>query len=47
MYSKEVVRELEVQSYSLGGEKKRHKKILELLNDIEETYPDITTPSLR
>jgi|SaaInlLV_10m_DNA_1039704.scaffolds.fasta_scaffold38458_2 hypothetical protein len=43
---REVARELEVQSYSLGGGVKQHKRILELLDEIEETYPDITTPEI-
>jgi predicted nucleic acid-binding protein len=41
---KEVIRELEVQSYTLS--EKENQRIAELLELVEETVPDITTPEI-
>ena len=43
---REVIRELEVQSYSLPGGEKQYARIGELLEVVEETLPDITTPEI-
>lgn len=39
---KEVIQELEVQSYTLN--QKENQRIAQLLELIEETVPDLTTP---
>ncbi|WP_339210571.1 DUF4411 family protein [Aeribacillus sp. FSL K6-8210] len=41
---KEVIRELEVQSYTLN--QKENQRIAQLLELIEETVPDLTTPEM-
>ncbi|MBD8071379.1 DUF4411 family protein [Bacillus sp. PS06] len=43
---KEVARELEVQSFSLPGGEKQYVRIAELLEEVEETLPDISTPEI-
>ena len=43
---KEVARELEVQSFSLPGGEKQYSRIAELLEEVEETLPDISTPEI-
>ena len=43
---KEVARELEVQSFSLPGGEKQYTRIAALLEEIEETLPDISTPEI-
>lgn len=43
---KEVARELEVQSFSLPGGEKQYTRIADLLEEVEETLPDISTPEI-
>jgi hypothetical protein len=43
---KEVARELEVQSFSLPGGEKQYARIAALLEEVEETLPDISTPEI-
>lgn len=43
---KEVARELEVQSFSLPGGEKQYARIAALLEDVEETLPDTSTPEI-
>jgi predicted nucleic acid-binding protein len=43
---KEVARELEVQSFSLPGGEKQYARIADLLEEVEETLPDISTPEI-
>lgn len=43
---KEVARELEVQSFSLPGGEKQYARIADLLEEVQETLPDISTPEI-
>lgn len=43
---KEVARELEVQSFSLPGGEKQAERIAALLEEVEVTLPDISTPEI-